>query len=149
MANLLENRKAKFSYELMEQFEAGIELLGNEVKSIKNRRGNLLGSYVAIRGNEAFLIGAEVPAYQPKNVGENYEPKRPRKLLLKRREILKLTEYDNEKGLTLIPIAMYNKGRNIKLSFVVARGKKFRDKRETIKRREADREMHRSLKKLR
>jgi SsrA-binding protein len=149
MANLIENRKAKWNYDLMDQFEAGIELLGIEVKSIKNKRGSILGSYVAIRGKEAFLIGAEIPLYQPNNSPIDYDPKRTRKLLLTKKEIQKLVEYDNEKGLTLIPISMYNKGRNIKLSFTVGRGKKSRDKRETIKRREADREMNRSLKKLR
>jgi SsrA-binding protein len=149
MTNLLENRKAKWNYDLMDQFEAGIELLGIEVKSIKNRRGSILGSYVAVRGKEAFLIGAEIPLYQPNNSPIDYDPKRTRKLLLTKKEIQKLVEYDQEKGLTLIPISMYNKGRNIKLSFTVARGKKSHDKRETIKRREADREMSRSLKKLR
>ncbi len=149
MTNLLENRKAKWNYDLMDQFEAGIELLGIEVKSVKNKRGSILGSYVAVRGGEAFLIGAEIPLYQPNNSPIEYDPKRTRKLLLTKRELQKLVDYDNEKGLTLIPISMYNKGRNIKLSFTVARGKKTRDKRETIKRREADREMSRSLKKLR
>ena len=149
MADLIKNKKGKFNYELMDQFEAGIELLGLEVKSLKDRRGSLLGSYVVIRGGEAFLVNAEIPPYQLKNVEKDYDPRRVRRLLLTKKEISKLTEYDNEKGLTLIPISMYNKGRNIKLSFSVARGKKSRDKRETIKRREADREIHRSLKKLR
>ncbi len=149
MSNLIENRKAKWNYDLMDKFEAGIELLGGEVKTLRNHRGSLLGSYVTIRGSEAFLIGAEIPPYQPKNTPGDYDPKRNRKLLLTKKEIEKLTEYDNEKGLTLIPTAMYSNGRNIKLSFTVARGKKLHDKRQTIKRREAEREMGRSLKKLR
>lgn len=149
MADLIKNKTAKFNYEIQDTFEAGIELFGFEVKSIKDGRGNLQGSHVAIRGDEAFLINAEISAHQPKNAPEDYDMHRTRKLLLTKKEIRKLAELDNDKGLTLIPISMYNKGRNIKLSFAVARGKKLRDKRQTIKSRETDREIHRSLKKLR
>jgi SsrA-binding protein len=149
MANLINNKTAKFNYEVQDEYEAGIELFGFEVKSLQNGRGTLLGSHVAIRGGEAFLLGCEIPPHQPANAPEDYDPKRARKLLLTKKELLKLAELDNEKGLTLIPISMYNKGRNIKISFAVARGKKLRDKRQTIKQREADRDIHRSLKKLR
>lgn len=149
MANLIDNKTAKFNYEILDKIEAGMELFGFEVKSIKDRRGSLLGSYVVIRGKEAFLINAEIPAYQVKNAPDDYDPRRPRKLLLTKKELAKLAEIDNQKGLTLTPIAVYNKGRNLKLSFAVARGKKLRDKRQTIKNREADREINRSLKKLR
>ena len=149
MANLITNKKAHFGYELGDKFEAGMELLGIEVKSLKNSHGNLIGSYVAIRGGEAFLIGSEIPAWQPNNAPDDYDSRRVRKLLLSKKELKKLAELENSKGLTLIPIAVYNKGRKLKLSFAVGRGKKLHDKRQTIKRREAEIEMGRSLKKQR
>jgi SsrA-binding protein len=149
METLIHNKKAGFNYELGDKYDAGISLLGHEVKSLKNKRGNLSGSYVAIRGNEAFLIGLEIPAYQPNNLTNEYDPLRPRKLLLSKKEILKLSELDNERGLTLIPISVYNTGRNVKLSFAVGRGKKRSDKRQTIRQREDEREIHRTLKKQR
>lgn len=149
MATLVDNRKATFSYELQDKYEAGIELLGFEVKSLKEKRGNLSGSYIIIRGNEAFLVGLDIPPYQANNTPDDYVQDRPRKLLLTRKELKELAEIENEKGLTLVPISLYNKGRNVKLNFAVGRGKKTRDKRQTIKNREADREIHRTLKKLR
>jgi len=149
MAVLVDNRKASFSYELQEKYEAGVELVGFEVKSLKEKRGNLSGSYVVIRGKEAFLIGLDIPPYQANNTPDTYNQLRPRKLLLTKKELRELTEIDNQKGLTLVPISLYNKGRNIKLEFAVGRGKKTRDKRQTIKTREANREMQRTLKKLR
>lgn len=149
MAILVDNKKASFSYELQDKYEAGIELLGFEVKSLKNKRGNLSGSYIVIRGNEAFLIGLDIPPYQANNTPDNYDQIRPRKLLLTKKELRELAEMDNQKGLTLVPISLYNKGRNVKLNFAVGRGKKTRDKRETIKNREAKRDIERSLKKLR
>ncbi|MFW5887638.1 MAG: SsrA-binding protein SmpB [Bacteriovoracia bacterium] len=149
MATLVDNRKATFSYEVQDKYEAGIELFGFEVKSLKNKRGNLSGSYIVIRGGEAFLIGLDIPPYQANNMPDDYDQMRPRKLLLTKKELDELADLENEKGLTLVPISLYNKGRVIKLEFAVGRGKKTRDKRETIKRREADREIHRTLKKLR
>lgn len=149
MTFLVENRKATFNYEIKDKYEAGIELLGQEVKSLKDHRGNLAGSYVVIRGKEAFLIGLDIPPYQPNNTPEDYEQKRPRRLLLTKKELQKLTEIEKQRGLTLIPISLYNKGRNIKLEFAVARGKKKSDKRQAIKEREADIEIERTLKKQR
>lgn len=147
--SLIEYKKGKFNYELMEKFEAGLELLGTEVKALKGGRGDLTGSYVAIRGGEAYLIGAEVPPFQLANAPDDYDPRRARRLLLSKKEIRQLGDFEAQRGLALIPISVYNKGRNIKLSFAVARGKKGRDKRQTIKQREAEREIHRSLKKRR
>jgi len=147
--SLVENKKVRFDYDLLEEFEAGIKLTGMEVKSLKNKRGSLVGAHVGIRGNEAFLLNAEIPPYQNNNAPVDYDPRRARKLLLTKKELGKLVEYDNTKGLTLVPISVYNKDRSLKLSFAVAKGKRKYDKRETIKRREADREMGRSLKKLR
>lgn len=149
MSNFINNRKAKFNYELGDQFEAGLELLGFEVKSIKNKRGSLEGAYIVIRGREAFLIGSEIPPYQAQNTPESYDPKRNRRLLLTKKEILKLGEIEKQKKLTLVPLSLYNKGRNIKLSFAIGSGKRKTDKRQVIREREDEREISRTLKKLR
>lgn len=145
MPNLAENRKARFEYEILETFQAGIALLGQEVKSIKSGHIQLAGSYVVFRGEELFLLGAIVPPYQPKNAPE-YNPERSRKLLLKRSELSYLFGKAKQKGLTLIPLKVYTLKGKIKLEFGVARGKKTRDRREQIKKREARREMDRFLK---
>jgi SsrA-binding protein len=147
MATLLENKKATFNYEILEKFEAGIELFGYEVKSLRGRRGSLRGAYVGIRGNEAFLLGSDIPPYQPANVGEGYDPRRARRLLLSKDELKTLIGKEKTKGLTLIPLSVYTKGRYIKVGVAVVRGKKKFDKRESIKRRDTEREVRRSLKK--
>jgi SsrA-binding protein len=85
MSILIDNRKAKFDYEVLDEYEAGIELIGSEVKSLKNKRGNFAGAYISIRGGEAFLVGADIPPYQPSNAPEDYDPLRVRKLLLSKR----------------------------------------------------------------
>ena len=149
MATFIENRKARFHYELGETLEAGIELLGFEVKSIKAGRGNFDGAYIVVRGKEVYLIGASIPPYQASNTPEDYDPARNRRLLLTKKEILRLQEIDKNKGLTLVPISLYNKGRLLKVSFSIARGKRQTDKRQSIKKREDNREMERTLKKLR
>lgn len=143
---LIENRKAKFNYELREKLEAGIELLGFEVKSLRKKQGSLDGAYAIVRGGEAFLVNAFIPPYQPKNTPQNYDPRRVRKLLLTKKEIAELAGAESKKGLAIIPITMYNKGRKIKIGIAIARGKKKYDKRETIKRRETEREIKRTLK---
>src|SRR3989344_7359202 len=102
MKELAENRRAKFDYEITETFEAGIELLGTEVKSVKNARINLGGSYAIIRKGEAWLIGADIPAYQPKNAPLDYDSKRSRRILLHSEQIKSLTGALKEKGLSLI-----------------------------------------------
>ncbi len=145
MRSLADNKKAHFDYEILEKFEAGISLIGQEVKSIKGGHMSLTGSYVVMRGNEAFLLGAHVPPYQPKNAPKDYDPQRTRKLLLTKKEINYLVGKTKEKGLTLIPIKVYTLKSNIKLEFGVAKGKKERDKRETIKKRETERDMKREL----
>lgn len=136
------NKRAIFDYEILDRFDAGIVLIGQEVKSIKQGNINLQGSYVVMKDQELFLIGANVPAYQPKNAPD-YEPQRTRKLLLKKSEINKLIGL---KGLTLVPLKVYTYRRNVKLEFGVAKPKKKIDKREKIKRRETDREIDRALK---
>lgn len=141
-----ENRKIYFNYEVLETFESGIELLGIEVTSIRKGRIQLDGSYITLNHQEAHLVGATIQSFQPKNTDESYEPMRPRKLLLHKDELKKLESSSHEKGLTIVPLSVYNKGRKIKLQIAIARGKKLHDKRETIKRRDAEREIRRTLK---
>jgi len=146
MAVLAENKKAYFNYEILEKFEAGIVLIGQEVKSIKLGRINLLGSYVVLRDEEVFLINANVPPYQPKNLLKDYDPMRSRKLLLKKSEIQYLIGKVEQKGLTLMPLRVYTKKGKIKLEFAIARGRKKINKKELIKKREIEREIARELK---
>ena len=140
---LLENRKARFNYELLEKREAGIELLGFEVKALRQKQGSLDGAYVIVRGGEPFLVNAYIPPYQPKNTPQNYDERRARKLLLTKKEIAELAVAESKKGLTIVPLSVYSKGRKIKVEIAIARGKKKFDKRETLKRRDAEREMRR------
>ena len=146
MVTYIDNRKVYFNYSIEEKYEAGIELLGHEVKSIKNGNGVINSAFCIIRGGEAYIVGMHIPPYQPHNIDPAYDPDRTRRLLLSKKEIKKLAEKDDIKGLTLIPISLYSKGRNIKVSVAIARGKKTFDKRETIKRREVDREIRREFK---
>lgn len=146
MANYAENRKARFNYEILKKYEAGIELLGTEVKSIRNGKMSLDGAFVIARGGEAFLINANIPPYQVKNTPKDYDPLRNRKLLLTKKEITELGESEKNKSLTIVPISVYNKNRKIKLGIALVRGKKRIDKRETIKKRETDREIRREVK---
>ena len=146
MKLVAENKKAYFNYEILEKFEAGIVLLGHEVKSIKSGRINLAGSYVVLRNEEAFLINANIPPYQPKNVPQDYNPGRARKLLLKKLEIKYLIGKTQERHLTLVPLKVYTKKGKIKLEFGVGKGRKKADKRELIKKREIEKEIKRELK---
>lgn len=143
---LLENHKAHFNYEFLEKLEAGIELLGSEVKSLRAKLGSLEGAYAIVRGSEAFLVNAYIPAYQPKNMPKGYDERRNRKLLLTKKELHDLSASEGKKGLTIVPISVYNKGRKIKVTIAIARGKKKFDKRETIKKRETEREILREMK---
>jgi len=143
---LAENKKAYYNYEILEKFEAGISLIGQEVKSLKTRGVNLAGSYVISKNNEFFWIGAKIPPYQPKNITLDYNPERLRKLLLKKSEIKYLIGKTKERGLTLIPLKVYTKNTKIKLEFALVKGKKKFDKRELIKKREVEREIRRAFK---
>jgi SsrA-binding protein len=143
---LAENRKARFDYEILERFTAGLELLGSEVKSIKEGKISLSGAFVGVRGGEAYLLGADIPAYQPNNISSEYDAARERKLLLTQDEIHKLEIAEGTKGLTIVPLSVYNKGRFLKLDLAIARGKKKFDKRESIKKRDTERDIKRSLK---
>ncbi|MEI8339213.1 MAG: SsrA-binding protein SmpB [bacterium] len=142
---LIQNKKAYFNYEILERFSAGIELTGAEVKTLRQSRGSLEGAYITVRGGEAFLINSEIPPYQVKNTPEDYEPRRNRKLLLTKSELNQLANFEEQRGLTIVALAMYNNKRKIKLELAVARGKKSFDKRETIKKRESDRDIQRTL----
>jgi len=141
-----ENKKAYFNYEILERFEAGISLIGQEVKSIKTRGVNLAGSYVVLKDEEVFWVGVKIFPYQPKNAPLDYNPERSRKLLLKKSEIKYLIGKSKQKGLTLIPLKLYTKNSKIKLEFGISKGKKKVDKRESIKKREVEREIKRELK---
>ncbi len=139
------NRKAHFHYEILEKLEAGLSLLGSEVKSLREGKANLADSYAMIHNNEVFLYNCHINPY--KNSGQfNHEPMRSRKLLLHRSEITKLIVKTQEKGLTLIPLKLYFKKGKAKVELGVAKGKKIYDKRETIKRRETDRDMEKAMK---
>ncbi len=148
MPAYVKNNKAFFNYEITEKLVAGIELFGFEVKALRSGQGSLEGSYVTVRGAEAFLIGVNIPPFQQKNTPKEYDPLRNRKLLITKKEIEKLGEIEKKKGLTIVPISVYNAGRKIKVELGIARGKKQFDKRETIKKRDSDREIRRTLKNM-
>ncbi len=143
---LADNSKARFNYEILKTFEAGIELFGFEVKALKAGKGVLLGSHVIVRGGEAFLVGASIAPYQVGNTREDYEPERARKLLLTKEEIGELEIAEASKGLTIVALSVYNKGQRIKVEIGIARGKRKYDKRESIKKRDTERELGRTLK---
>lgn len=144
--SILDNKQISFDFEILEEYESGIELQGTEVKSLRLKRGSLKGSRIVIRGNEAFLVGAEIPAYQQGNTRSDYEKDRTRKLLLTDKEIKELGGKLSQKGLTAIPVSVYNKGRFFKLKFAVVRAKKKHDKRAKVKERETNRVIERTLK---
>ena len=140
-----DNRKAGHEYHLLETFEAGIALAGTEVKAIREGRVNLREAYVRMEGAEAFLLAAHIGQYSHGGYS-THDPTRRRKLLLNRAELNKLLGKTTEKGLTIVPLRMYFKKGRIKLAIALAKGKKLFDKRETIKRREADRETRAAIK---
>lgn len=143
---LVQNKKAGFNYEFLEKYDGGIRLLGFEVKALKKGLGSLEGAYVIIRGGEAFVVGMQIPPYQPANTPKEYDPVRPRKLLLAKKEIRALADIENKRGLTIVPISVYNKKQKIKMQIAVGRGKKQYDKRESIKKKDTEREINRELK---
>jgi len=146
MRPLAENKKAFFDYEILEKFEAGIRLIGQEVKAIKSGRISLKGSFVILKGEEVFLVGCNIPPYQPKNAPSSYNPERTRTLLLRKSEIKGLIGKVKLKGLTLVPLKVYTRNRKIKLEVGLGRGKRKFDKREQIRKREIEREINRTLK---
>lgn len=150
MPQIAINKKALADYTILEKFEAGIALQGPEVKSVKAGQINLKGSYITIDSkSQTWLIGAHISAYKPAAaVQRDYQPTRSRSLLLRKKEVDYLQGKSREKGLTILPISVYTKGSLIKLELAVAKGKKQYDKRQSIKKREIDREIRRSLKKF-
>jgi SsrA-binding protein len=142
---LAENKRAYYDYQILESYEAGLVLRGYEVKAIKTGHISLKGSYVVIKDNEAYLINTFIPPYQPANTPDNYNPERSRKLLLNKAEIKSLIGKSKQKGLTLVPLRIYTKHGKIKLEFGVGKGKREIDKRELIKKREAEREIEKKL----
>ena len=146
MKDLAVNRRAHFDYEILETYEAGLVLLGTEVKSVKSGQMNLSGTFVVIRDGDAELLNSHIPAYQPANAPKDYNPGRTRKLLLKKAEISELVGRSSTKGLTIIPLKVYNRNNRLKLLLGLARHKKTVDKRETIKKRDTEREVRRTLK---
>ena len=146
MSPLARHAKARFDYELLTRYEAGLSLRGYEVKALRAGKLALPGSRVIIRGGEAYLVGATRQPYQAANLPADFDPARSIKLLLTKKELGELAGVERQKGLTIIPISVYNKGRRLKLELAVARGKKKYDKREVIKTRETKRQIDRTLK---
>ncbi len=143
MAAILENKKARFDYEILDTWESGIELLGSEVKALKAGHGSIIGAYVKVLNGEAYILGMKIDEYQKGNILDISERTRTRKLLLNQTELKKLVKFTEEKGLTVVPLSLYIKNRWIKLLIGVGKGKKKSDKRETIKKRDQDRALRR------
>ncbi|EAW35035.1 SsrA-binding protein SmpB [Lyngbya sp. PCC 8106] len=142
---ITDNRKARYLYELLETYQAGIELQGTEVKSIRAGRVNMQDGYALVRNREAWLINVHISPYET-SAYFNHEPRRTRKLLLHRKEINKLIGLVEQKGLTLVPTKMYFKNGLVKVEIAVGRGKKLHDKRDTMKKRDDQRQMERAMK---
>jgi SsrA-binding protein len=134
------NRRARHDYHIEETYEAGISLMGSEVKTLRGGKASLQDAYALVRNGEVFLVGAHIPPY-PQASMQNHEPTRMRKLLLHKGEIRKLIGKTAEKGLTLIPLRLYFKGNKVKVELGLAKGKRHYDKRQTIAKRDAEREM--------
>lgn len=145
MSTLIENKKARLRFETLETYQAGLELFGHEVKSLRQKLGSLEGARVVVRGGEAFLVGMTIPPYQQANTPKEYDPERPRRLLLSRKEIAEMLDAESKKGLTVVPFAVYNNGRYVKARVNIVRGKGKADRREDIKRLEAKKEAERAL----
>lgn len=141
---LVSNRRAGFDYEILETFEAGIVLVGTEIKSLRNHGGSLQDSFVDARGAELWLINSSIAPYAFGNI-HNHEDRRPRKLLMHKREIAKISKQVTEKGLSLIPLSIFLKKGIAKVKIAIAKGKKTYDKRAALKERDAKRDIQRSM----
>ncbi len=135
------------NYEILEEFEAGIELFGHEVKALRGGQGKLEGAHILVRNGEAYIVGMSIPSYQAANTPPEYDPERSRRLLLTKKELGVLAAYEGKKGLTIVPIAVYGKGSKLKIRVAAVRGLKKYDKRAVLKKRDVEREMRRTLKK--
>ncbi|ABA21943.1 SsrA-binding protein [Trichormus variabilis ATCC 29413] len=143
---ITDNRQARYLYEILETFEAGIQLTGTEVKSIRAGKVNLQDGYALLRDGEIWLINAHISPYNASGQYFNHEPRRTRKLLLHRQEIRKLIGKVEQQGLTLVPLKMYLKRGWVKVSIALGKGKKLHDKRESLKRRQDQRDIQRAMK---
>ncbi len=139
------NRRARHNYEILDELECGIALKGSEVKSIRNNKVSIEEAYAKVEGGEVWLLGADIAQYPQANV-MNHEPRRPRKLLLKRREIHKFAESAGHEGLTLVPLSVYLTRGIIKVKLAIARGRKLHDKREALKKEDARKSIREALK---
>ena len=145
---LIKNKKAYFDYEILETLEAGLVLAGHEVKSVKSGQVNLKGSYVSFHKNKIGVTGMHISKYKPAGNLDDYQPDRWRELLLHKKQVDYLRGKSLEKGLTIVPTKVYTKARLIKMEIAICKGKKTYDKRESIRNRELDREMKRTLKNI-
>ena len=141
-----QNKKVRFDYEILETYEAGIKLKGYETKAAKKGLASLQGAFITTKNNKSYLTNAVIGFWQKANTPKDYNEKRQRELLLKRGEMAEVKEKSKAQGLTLVPTKLYNKRGLVKLEFALVRGKKKYDKRETIKKREAERKINRALK---
>jgi len=142
---IAKNRRARFEFEVLERFEAGLVLEGSEVKSLRDGKASLAEAFAVVENGEAYLCGMHIPVYEPAS-RQNHEPTRKRKLLLRRRELKRLTGKTAERGLTLVPLRLYWNDRGFaKMELALARGKKLYDKRESMKKRDARRDVERAL----
>ena len=146
MSTYIQNRKARFDFEILDTFEAGLVLHGFEAKGIRAGKGKLEGSFVIIRGGEAFLVNANVAPFQPANTPKSYDSERARKLLLSKKQLATIDRETTTAHLTAVPLRLYNARGKIKLEFALARGKKKQDKRESMKDRDSKRDIDRTLK---
>ncbi len=143
---LVEYKKALLKFAPLETLTAGLELLGTEVKALRSKLGSLDGARVVVRGGEAYIVGMTIPPYQAANTPKEYDPERPRRLLLTKKEINTLMTEEAKKGLTIIPLELYSVGRLVKARIAIVRGKGKADRREDLKKRDASRETARVLK---
>lgn len=144
MKVIAENKRARFEYEILEKFEAGIVLSGHEAKSAKMGHPNLTGSYGVVRGGEAYVLELDMPSFQPLNVPGDYDSKRTKKLLLTKKEINRLAGKLQE-GLTLVPIKMYSKNGLVKVELGLGKGRKKKDKRDYLKKRDTEKEIRKAI----
>lgn len=146
MANFITHRKARFDYEILETFEAGLVLQGHEVKSIRAGKARLEGAFVLVRGGEAYITGMSITPYQVANTPKGYDPERVRKLLLSKKELAKIEQETETARLTAIPLRLFEHNRKVKVEIALVRGKKKTDKRESIKQRDTKRDIDRIMK---
>jgi SsrA-binding protein len=146
MKNKIQNKKATFNFEVLEKFEGGLVLSGFEAKAIRTGKASLDGSFIISKGEELFLKGAEIQPYQPNNIPKGFQSNRLIKILVKKKDIQKLTQKIEKEKLSLIPLTIYPKGTKLKIEFALAKGKKKSDKRQAIREREDERDILRTLK---